>query len=124
MVTEANYADVVEEVIKELMDVRDTFVSAGVAPEKLILDPGLGFAKDAEHNWELLRALDRFTALGHRVLVGTSRKRFLGAEDVDRDAATAAVTTYSALHEAWAVRVHEVPGSVAAVRVAGALRAR
>lgn len=129
MVTEANYTDVVAEVIDELMGVRDTFVAAGVAPGQLILDPGLGFAKDSEHNWELLRALDRFTALGHRVLVGTSRKRFLGslltvdgkpAAPTARDAATTATSALAAVNGAWGVRVHDVPGNLDAIKVATA----
>lgn len=132
MTTEANYTDVVAEVLTEMLQLRDTFVAAGVAPEQLILDPGLGFAKDHEHNWELLRALDRFTALGHRVLVGTSRKRFLGALlTVDgkpaapgaRDAATAATSALVAANGAWGVRVHDVPGNLDAVKVATALTA-
>ncbi len=129
MVTEANYTDVVAEVIDELMGVRDLFVAAGVAAEQLILDPGLGFAKDSEHNWELLRALDRFTALGHRVLVGTSRKRFLGslltadgkpAAPTARDAATAATSALAAVNGAWGVRVHDVPTNLDAIKVATA----
>lgn len=129
MTTEANYTDVVSEVIEELLALRETFLAAGVAAEQLILDPGLGFAKDHEHNWELLRALDRFTALGHRVLVGTSRKRFLGALlTVDskpavptaRDAATAATSALAAANGAWGVRVHDVPGNLDALKVATA----
>lgn len=127
MLTEANYTDVVGEVIEELVALRDTFTAAGVKPEQLILDPGLGFAKDAEHNWELLRELGRFTALGHRVLVGTSRKRFLGAlltvdgkeaAPADRDAATTATTALAAANGAWGVRVHDVASNLDAVKVA------
>ncbi|MET0870992.1 dihydropteroate synthase [Paeniglutamicibacter terrestris] len=129
MVTEANYTDVVSEVLAELEELRSRFIAAGVKPEALILDPGLGFAKDHEHNWDLLRALDRFTALGHRVLVGTSRKRFLGellrqdgkpAAPAERDAATAATSALAAANGAWGVRVHDVPSSLAAIKVAGA----
>lgn len=129
MVTEANYTDVVSEVLAELLELRERFVAAGVKPEALILDPGLGFAKDHEHNWELLNALDRFTALGHRVLVGTSRKRFLGtlltadgkpAAPSARDAATAATSALAAANGAWGVRVHDVPSSLDAVKVARA----
>lgn len=129
MVTEANYGDVVAEVIDELSALRDTFVAAGVKPEQLILDPGLGFAKDPEHNWELLRALGRFNALGHRVLVGTSRKRFLGslltvdgkaAVPAARDAATTATTALAAANGVWGVRVHDVASNLDAVKVARA----
>ncbi|WP_411734532.1 dihydropteroate synthase [Paeniglutamicibacter sp.] len=129
MVTEANYTDVVSEVIEEMLALRERFVAAGVKPEALILDPGLGFAKDHEHNWELLNALERFTALGHRVLVGTSRKRFLGAlltvdgkpaAPTERDAATAATSALAAANGAWGVRVHDVPSSLDAIKVARA----
>ena len=129
MVTEANYTDVVSEVIEEMLALRERFTAAGVKPEALILDPGLGFAKDHEHNWELLNALDRFTALGHRVLVGTSRKRFLGAlltvdgkpaTPTQRDAATAATSALAAANGAWGVRVHDVPSSLDAIKVAHA----
>jgi len=120
MVAEANYEDVVEEVLQELRQLRDEFVAKGVKPEQLILDPGLGFAKDAEHNWKLLARLERLDELGHKVLIGTSRKRFLGellAEagtarpPVERDAATAATTVLGAANGVWAVRVHDVQGS-------------
>ncbi|MBV1781124.1 dihydropteroate synthase [Paeniglutamicibacter sp. ABSL32-1] len=129
MVTEASYTDVVTEVLAELTELRERFIAAGVKPEALILDPGLGFAKDHEHNWELLNALDRFTALGHRVLVGTSRKRFLGAlltvdgkpaAPAQRDAATAATSALAAANGAWGVRVHDVPSSLDAIKVARA----
>ena len=125
----ASYTDTVAEVEAELLALRDTFVAAGVAPEQIILDPGLGFAKDAAHNWELLRATDRFVALGHPVLIGTSRKRFLGelladaslpSKPVERDAATAATSALAAAAGAWAVRVHDVAATRDAVRVAKA----
>ncbi|WP_421014626.1 dihydropteroate synthase [Glutamicibacter creatinolyticus] len=126
MVTEANYQDVVTEVVGELRQLRDEFVAKGVRPEQIILDPGLGFAKDAEHNWALLAALGELEALGHRVLIGTSRKRFLGEllreggkpRDVqNRDAATAATTTLPAANGVWAVRVHDVQSSRDAIEV-------
>ena len=123
----AEYADVAEEVAAELAGLRDKLYAAGVAPEQIIVDPGLGFSKTGEQNWELLRNLDVLNGLGHRVLVAASRKRFLGglltvagkaAPPVERDAATAAVTAISAFRGAWAVRVHDVGSSLDAVKVA------
>lgn len=125
----AHYQDVVAEVTQELLSLRDEFVAAGVAPEQIILDPGVGFAKNAPHNWELLRNTAHFASLGHRLLVGTSRKRFLGHlledarlphEPQDRDAATAATSALAAASGAWCVRVHDVPATRDAVRVASA----
>jgi dihydropteroate synthase len=123
----AEYGDVAEEVAAELAGLRDKLYAAGVAPEQIILDPGLGFSKTGEQNWELLRNLDVLHGLGHRVLVAASRKRFLGslltvagkaAPPAERDAATAAVTAISAFRGAWAVRVHDVGPSLDAVKVA------
>jgi dihydropteroate synthase len=128
----ASYDDVVTEVRDELVARVDAAVHAGVAPELLVLDPGLGFAKTAAHNWELLRRLDALVGLGFPVLVGASRKRFLGTLLADgsdaprptagRDAATAAVSALAAQAGAWGVRVHDVVGSLDAVRVAAAWR--
>ncbi|HMR50755.1 MAG TPA: dihydropteroate synthase [Arachnia sp.] len=122
----AHYDDVVGEVLAELLVRRDAALAAGVAAERIILDPGLGFAKTPEHNWELLRHLDRFTAAGHRVLVGASRKRFLGEllgerPPSGRDAATAAVSMWCGLHAVWAVRTHDVRAQLDALAVAGTL---
>ncbi|HAY42837.1 MAG TPA: dihydropteroate synthase [Micrococcaceae bacterium] len=126
MVREANYTDVVTEVVAELRTLRDEFVAKGVKPEQLIIDPGLGFAKDAAHNWALLANLQAVEELGHRVLVGTSRKRFLGElladagtprEPLGRDGATAATTALAARDGVWAVRVHDVAGSRDALEV-------
>ncbi|MFJ3957423.1 dihydropteroate synthase [Arthrobacter sp. NPDC090010] len=123
----AVYTDVVGEVVAELTELRERFRSAGHSDERLILDPGLGFAKAGSQNWELLRGLDRLRDLGHRVLVGASRKRFLGelltsagkaAAPAERDAATLAVTALSAAHGAWAVRVHDAGPNLDAVKVA------
>lgn len=114
-----SYEDVARDSARELAAQLDALRAAGVEDELLVIDPGLGFSKSGEQNWEVLRDWEAMRSHSLPILIGASRKRFLGALDVDRDAATAAVTTYSALHEAWAVRVHEVPGSVAAARVAG-----
>ncbi len=96
-------------------------------PRQVVLDPGLGFAKPGVDNWPLLANLDVLQALGRPVLVGASRKRFLGhllarpgvdpVPPTDRDAATAAITTLCAAQGAWAVRVHDVGPSADAVRV-------
>ncbi|KRE81865.1 dihydropteroate synthase [Arthrobacter sp. Soil763] len=123
----ADYTDVAGEVAAELAGVRDKLYAAGATPEQIILDPGLGFAKNEAQNWELLQNIDVLQAMGHRVLVAASRKRFLGslltvagkaAAPAERDAATAAVTAISALRGAWAVRVHDVSSSLDAVKVA------
>lgn len=126
----ATYEDVVGEVRDELVARVDAAVLAGVEPSCLVLDPGLGFAKTAAHNWALLRRLDVLTALGFPVLVGASRKRFLGQllADADgtlrpfrgRDVATAAVSALAACSGAWGVRVHEVQDTLDAVAVAAA----
>ena len=125
----ATYDDVVNDVVEELTKVRDRFYAAGVTPEQIILDPGLGFTKTAEHDWALLRGVDRIGALGHRVLIGASRKRFLGslltsfgkaAPPLERDNATAAVSALAAASGVWAVRVHNVQASLDAVKAAAA----
>ncbi|MEZ5087511.1 MAG: dihydropteroate synthase [Tessaracoccus sp.] len=124
----ARYGDVVEDVLAELSSRRDAALAAGIAAERIILDPGLGFAKTAAHNWDLLRHLDRFQQTGHRLLVGASRKRFLGEllegrPPSERDGATAAVSMWCALHRVWAVRTHEVVRQRDAIAVAQALTA-
>jgi dihydropteroate synthase len=133
----AVYADVVAEVCQELRRRIDAVAAQGVDPSMIVVDPGLGFAKLAEHNWELLTHLGevaRLGAAGHRfpVLIGASRKRFLGrllagVDGTPRpfsgcDDATVAVTALAAASGAWCVRVHEVPANVDAVRVARAWR--
>lgn len=129
MASLADYENVVDEVIAEMSQVRDAFVAAGVDPHQIILDPGLGFAKDEAHNWTILRAIDRFNALGHRVLIGASRKRFLGtlltsagkaAAPQERDSATVAVSALAAAAGAWGVRVHDVGPNLDAVKVSAA----
>ncbi len=124
------YRDVVAEVSGELLGQVDAAVRAGVDPANIILDPGLGFAKTAEHNWALLHALPTLVGLGFPVLVGASRKRFLGSllvgtdgvarPPAGREVATAAISALSAVHGAWGVRVHDVASSRDAVSVAAA----
>jgi len=126
----ATYDDVVVEVRDELARRLEELVAAGVRPEQVVLDPGLGFAKPGSDNWPLLAHLDVLHRLGRPVLVGASRKRFLGhllagPDDVpvppeQRDAATAAVSALAAAAGAWCLRVHDVPATVDAVRVAAA----
>jgi dihydropteroate synthase len=124
------YADVVADVRAELLRSVDAAVAAGVDPANLIIDPGLGFAKNAEHNWALLRALPEFVATGIPVLVGASRKRFLGTllagsdgaprSPAGRETATAVISALAAEHGAWGVRVHDVLASVDALKVVDA----
>lgn len=130
---EPHYDDVTAEVCGELTERVEDLLAAGVAREQLVLDPGFGFSKDAGHNWTLLSQLDRVMALGLPVLVGTSRKRFLGrlparpgaavaadaspTEPVERDIATAATSLLSAQAGAWAVRVHDVAATRDALAV-------
>ncbi len=126
----ASYADVVAEVRAELVARVDAAVHAGVDPGALVLDPGLGFAKTAAHNWALLGNLDVLANLGFPLLVGPSRKRFLGAllagpdgnprRAEDRDTATAAVSALAAAAGVWGVRVHDVAASRDAITVAAA----
>ncbi|WP_424385452.1 dihydropteroate synthase [Mycobacterium sp.] len=124
------YHDVVAEVRADLLASVDEAVAAGVEPDKLIIDPGLGFAKTGQHNWALLHALPELVATGVPVLVGASRKRFLGSllagpdggvrPPDGRETATAVVSALSALHGVWGVRVHDVRASVDALRVVDA----
>ena len=125
-----HYRDVVAEVRDELLAGVDAAVAAGVDEANVIIDPGLGFAKTAQHNWALLRALPELVATGVPVLVGASRKRFLGTllADADgtprppdgRETATAVVSALAALNGAWGVRVHDVRASVDALKVVAA----
>ena len=133
MYAHAVYRDVVTEVCIELSARVDDAVAAGVDPAQLVLDPGLGFAKKGTHNWELLARLDRLVALGLPVLVGASRKGFLGrllaAPDgtprsvEGREPATLALTVLAAEAGVWGVRVHDAAASVDAVRTVAAVRA-
>ena len=128
----AVYQDVVEEVRTELAERLDAAVAAGIEPERVVLDPGLGFAKNAEHDWALLRGQEYLArALGRPLLIGHSRKRFLGALLPDpagtprppgeRDAATLAVAAVAASRGAWAVRVHAADAAADAVRAVAAM---
>ncbi|QHY97313.1 Dihydropteroate synthase 1 [Streptomyces sp. S4.7] len=130
MNSRAVYTDVVAEVVAELRERMEAVVAGGIAPERLVVDPGLGFAKGAEHDLALLARLADLRALGRPLLVAASRKRFLGrvlaGEGAppparERDAATAAVSAIAAHEGAWAVRVHEVRATADAVRVARAV---
>ena len=109
MNSRAIYNDVVQEVISEIGIQVDNALSSGIARNNLIIDPGLGFAKEAEHNWEILRRIDELTTLGYPVLIGGSRKRFLGGQSPDeREAASIDLTKSLLAKNIWAVRVHSV----------------
>jgi dihydropteroate synthase len=115
MNSKAFYNDVVSEVIDEVSVQLGKAISAGIKREKIILDPGIGFAKDADHNWEFLNRIDEFTALGYPVLIGHSRKRFLGGDKPeDREEATVEVTRSLVDKGIWGVRVHGVKANVKA----------
>ncbi|VBA55882.1 Dihydropteroate synthase [Mycobacterium pseudokansasii] len=122
-----DYDDVVTQVRAELMAAVDDAVAAGVDPANLVIDPGLGFAKTGQHNWALLHALPELVATGFPVLLGASRKRFLGSllagpdgtirPPAGRETATAVISALAALHGAWGVRVHDVRATVDALKV-------
>ena len=122
-------ADVVGDVCDELTERTNAAQSAGIDANRIVIDPGLGFAKESAHNWALIREISRLRQLGYPVLIGASRKRFLGELLADgtqprpmsqRDAATDAISALAAAAGAWAVRVHDVRGSADAVRVVAA----
>ena len=128
----ANYDDVLHDVATELSRRVDAAVAHQIDPHRIVLDPGLGFAKNSEHNWALLKGIETLKLLGRPLLIGASRKRFLGELLAEpdgtpratfaRDAATDAISAIAAHHGAWAVRVHDVRASADAVRVAAAWR--
>jgi dihydropteroate synthase len=127
----AHYSDVVAEVASELSERREAALASGIDPGRLVLDPGIGFAKTTEHNWTLLAHLDALEALGAPLLLGVSRKRFLGVllvEDgelrppVERDDATLALTVLAAQRRLWAVRTHGVRAHRDAISVIERLR--
>ncbi|MDR7187057.1 dihydropteroate synthase [Microbacterium trichothecenolyticum] len=135
MYARAVYDDVVAEVTRELTARIEAAAQAGIDPARIIVDPGIGFGKRGEQNWQTLRGLDRFVAMGQRVLIGTSRKRFLAdalaedpadASEARRDLATAVTSALAARAGVWAVRVHDVGATrdalVVADRWAGADR--
>jgi dihydropteroate synthase len=131
MSTTAAYQDVAAEVRDELLARVDACLGAGVAAENLVLDPGLGFAKDAGHNWALLEQLDVLVELGCPLLVGASRKRLLAELLADPtgprpprelDSATVALTALLARWGVWGVRTHTVRPQLDAIAVAGRLR--
>ncbi|WP_230973490.1 dihydropteroate synthase [Aeromicrobium terrae] len=124
------YDDVVADVVRELTAQVDAALGAGVRPEQVVVDPGLGFSKTGDQNWTVLANLHAFTELGYPVMVAASRKRFLGellaeGDELrptdDREDATAALTTVAARAGVWCVRVHEAGPSADAVRVVARL---
>lgn len=127
MQSRAVYDDVVADVMRELADRRDALLEAGIDEELLVLDPGLGFAKTADHNWALMAALPVLHELGHPVLVGASRKTFLGRvglaegaeprRPAERDIETTATSVMAAMAGVWCVRVHDVASTVRALAV-------
>ncbi len=129
----ADYDDVVRDVRDELAARLAAADAVGIDLERVVVDPGIGFAKNASDNWAVLQHLDALADLGRPVLVGTSRKRFLGSllaggdgsprPPRERDDATTATTALAAVAGVWAVRVHDVEGSADAVRVAAAWQA-
>jgi len=125
----AVYDDVVAEVAAELSHRAEVALAAGIRPDRLVLDPGLGFSKNADHNWALLRAVDTFESLGFPVMWGASRKSFLATvgggltrQPQERDAATVALTSILAAAGVWGVRVHTVAANVEAVAAAATMR--
>ncbi len=129
MYARAEYDDIVTDVLRELGERFEAAGAAGIAPARVVVDPGIGFGKKAAQNWDVLRGIPRLTGWGPRVLVGTSRKRFLAetlAGDADiaevdqdrRDLATAVTSVLAAQAGAWAVRVHDVVATRDALEVA------
>ena len=126
MNTLTDYNDVVSDVTREVSNQVDVAVAAGIARERIAIDPGIGFAKTVDQNWPILKHLDVLEGLGLPILMGASRKKFLGellakdgvARDSDeRESATTAISTLMAARGLWAVRVHEVKASSDAIAV-------
>jgi dihydropteroate synthase len=127
MQKQAVYEDVVKEVKEELDERVTALLKSGVSTEQIILDPGIGFAKSSEHNWQILQNIERFQLLGYPLLVGVSRKKFLGelinsSEPDNREAATIALTTELARLGVWGVRTHAVKAHKDAISVVERLR--
>lgn len=120
----AHYDDAAADVVAELSERVRAARAAGIRPEQIILDPGLGFSKRAEHNWAILRATDALGALGHPILLGASRKRFLTtlAGEEHRDLATAVISAVAAERNLWGVRVHDVRATAVAIDTARLVR--
>lgn len=117
MNAKAIYGDVVKEVIAEISGQLSKALEAGIKPSKIIIDPGIGFAKDADHNWELINRMPELIAMGYPILIGHSRKRFLGgARPEDREEATVNLTKSLVDTGIWGVRVHGVRANVKAIR--------
>ena len=129
----ASYSDVARDVVAELAEQVSMAVASGISRDRIVVDPGLGFAKDIHHNWDLVNRLDELEALGLPVLVGASRKRFLAhaLNAIDpasvsmprRDVATAVLTALLLQRKLWGVRVHEIQGTKDAIAVVAALKA-
>lgn len=123
----ADYGDAAQEVTRELRERAETAVATGITANRIVLDPGIGFAKTPRHNWAILRSLPSLRALGYPIMVGVSRKRFLAvllpeaAPVIDRDLPTAVLTALLAQTGANALRVHDVAASAAALRTVRAL---
>jgi dihydropteroate synthase len=121
----ATYSDVVTEVVNEIQIQVDKAIKSGIDRNKIVIDPGLGFAKNPEHNWEILKKFNQLHQLNLPIYIGASRKRFLtdfaiprgSLEPKDRDIATSIITSYASLNGAWAVRVHDVSANSAAVKI-------
>ena len=127
MQKQAVYTDVVKEVMDELDERVSLLLKSGVLAEQIILDPGIGFAKESDHNWKILQNIERLQLLGYPLLIGASRKRFLGellnTSDTDsREAATIALTTELARLKIWGVRTHTVKAHQDAISVIERLR--
>jgi dihydropteroate synthase len=123
MDSEAVYKNVVLEVRNALKARIAEMLVWGISPDRIVLDPGLGFAKTADHNWALLKALPRLASIGYPLLIGASRKRFLApftdadAPTAERDFATAVVSALAAQAGVWGVRVHDVASTASALDV-------
>jgi dihydropteroate synthase len=117
----AVYNNVVAEVLVELQARLDAALTAGISPDRIVLDPGLGFSKQAQHNWEILAKIDVFEELHPRLLLGASRKRFLSEalledDEAHRDLVTAAISGFAYIWNIWGVRVHNVAASQQVIR--------